>query len=549
MTGDYPGPGHPGARSRLRVQTGAEEHQATTRLVIDGVDLLDLQQPAVHPDGSPRRGGPKQFLPPDPVGLLPPESPALLPTTAGTAAMVGVCTCGDPECSSLWLRVVRDGDTAVWGPDPDSPGDTVDRTWRFDLLPYLDVVDTAAAAALAGEDLPRRLARELRRRRNGLHGFGSTRSGCHLFDARAWPGIPEVRLTVATDAGVVWQAVAVVDGESLNGFCLRVAHLDPHHPRRCPRARRSRDRAHPEHAPYREGARRGAPGLGLRVAPPLPHPPPHRGQPLGVESSVARSTGRGPGRTCCPDPCSAPRAADTVGAVRCTADLVDRLPGRGPTPRQHLGLRNRGPAGVRDGSAPAGGRARPPRGPAAHPPATRSTGWWWAAGRLRAGAVRARPAGTPPAAVPSWEPQRRWMGQQQPPHVRGSPCRRGHGESSRRPAGSPTPLSGDKPTGRVDALHRCGQSSGQVQQRAGPRVPRGVDPPPRARRRVSPPAGPEDVTSTTCCCPSRLVDPSHCGTVPTRAALAPPSPRDPGGTVPQRPPFTVDGAPIHPGSR
>jgi len=126
--------------------------------------------------------------------------------------------------------VSRDGDTAVWAPEPDSPGHTVDRTWRFDLLPYLDAVDTAAAAALAREDLPRRLARELRGRRDGLHGFGFTRSEFHLLDARAWPGIPEVRLTLATTAGLVWPAVAVIDGEPVNEFCLRVAHLDPHHP-------------------------------------------------------------------------------------------------------------------------------------------------------------------------------------------------------------------------------------------------------------------------------------------------------------------------------
>jgi len=234
VTGDHPQPGHPGARHRLRVDTGTEEHQATTRLLIDGVDLLDLldlQQPAVHPDGSPRRAGPIWFLPPDPVGLLPPDSPALLPTAAGTSAMVGICTCGEPGCSSLWLRVSRDGDTVVWAPDPDSPGHTVDRVWRFDLLPYLDAVDTAAAAALAAEDLPRRLARELRRRRDHLHyDFWFPRSGIHLLDARAWPGIGEVHLTLATPAGVVWPAVAVVDGESADEFCLRVAHLDPHHP-------------------------------------------------------------------------------------------------------------------------------------------------------------------------------------------------------------------------------------------------------------------------------------------------------------------------------
>lgn len=252
MTGHHPGPdalegNDPAGRCRLRIETDADadadEHMATVRLFIDGVDLLDLQQPAVHPDGSPRRAGPKKFLPPDPVRLLPPDSPALLPTTAGTAAMVGICTCGEPGCSSLWLRVTRDGDTVVWTPEPDSPADTVDRAWRFDLLPYLDAVDTAAATALAAEDPARRLARELRRRRDQLHGFGYNRSGFHLLDARAWPGIGEVHLTLATDTGLVWPAVAVHDGESVDEFCRRVAHLDPQHPPELPpRARNPRCR-------------------------------------------------------------------------------------------------------------------------------------------------------------------------------------------------------------------------------------------------------------------------------------------------------------------
>lgn len=232
---DQSRPDQPGHRCRLQVETDVEDHQATARFLIDGIDLLEVQQPVLWPDGRPRRGGPKRFIPPDPVGLLPPDSLVLVPTTVGAPAMVGVCTCGDPGCSSLWLRVARDGDTVVWAPDPDSPGHTVDRRWRFDLLPYLDAVDTAAAAALAVEDPARRLARELRRRRRGiLHGMVFAHPEIHLLDASAWPGIGEVHLTLATDTGLAWPAVAVIDGESVHDFCVRVAHLDPDHPPQLP---------------------------------------------------------------------------------------------------------------------------------------------------------------------------------------------------------------------------------------------------------------------------------------------------------------------------
>ncbi len=221
---------HGGGPGRLRIETGVDGHQPTVRLLVDGVDLLESQQPAVFPDGSPRPAGPRWFGPPDPVGLLPPESSVLLPTAGGSAAMVGICTCGEPGCGSLWLRVSCDGDTVVWSPDPTAAGNTVDRSWRFELLPYLDAVDTAAAAALAGEDRARRLARELRHRRDALDWSGFVRPGLRLLDARAWPGIPEVHLTLVTPTGLRWPAVGVVDGESTDDFCLRVAHLDPDHP-------------------------------------------------------------------------------------------------------------------------------------------------------------------------------------------------------------------------------------------------------------------------------------------------------------------------------
>jgi hypothetical protein len=209
---------------------------ATTRLFIGGVDLLVLEQRAVLADGHPRPGGPKQFNPASPVELLPPDSPALLPTAAGATVMVGVCSCWEPGCSSLWLRVTRDRDTVVWAPDPDTHYDTVARTWRFDLLPYLDALDTAAAAATALQEPAQRLARELRRRRDSPNGLFFTRPGTYLIDAHAWPGVPEVRLSLATDTGLQQEAVAVLDGESVDDFCTRVCEPDAPDPPQPPAA-------------------------------------------------------------------------------------------------------------------------------------------------------------------------------------------------------------------------------------------------------------------------------------------------------------------------
>ncbi|MGH3266995.1 MAG: hypothetical protein ACRDNS_34005, partial [Trebonia sp.] len=107
--------------SELRIQTGVADGHAVTVILIDGVDILDLQRPTHRPDRSEYTHGPKEFLPSDPVELLPPDSAALLPTTAPRHAMIGICTCGEPGCSSMWLQVRRDGGQVVWEPDPDTP--------------------------------------------------------------------------------------------------------------------------------------------------------------------------------------------------------------------------------------------------------------------------------------------------------------------------------------------------------------------------------------------------------------------------------------------
>jgi hypothetical protein len=122
----------PGRLNELRVETGFDGHRATTSLFIDGVDILELQQPTVWPDGSSYRDGrPKVFRPADPTGLLPPDSRVLLPAAQPCPAMIGVCR--------------RDGGQVLWEPDPDAPRHSVDRTWRFDLVRYLDAVDAGTS--------------------------------------------------------------------------------------------------------------------------------------------------------------------------------------------------------------------------------------------------------------------------------------------------------------------------------------------------------------------------------------------------------------------
>ena len=169
-SGRYPAPVNRQTRSTpepdiLTIEPTMSNARPSTRLTINGVDLLTLQRPAGGGDE------PLQFLPPDPAVLLPPDSPALLASTVPSHAMVGICSCGELGCNSLWAQVRRDGRQVVWEPDPHSPRRTLDTTYRFDLIAYLGSVDAAAAAVLACPDRPRRIARELRRQRDSLFGF------------------------------------------------------------------------------------------------------------------------------------------------------------------------------------------------------------------------------------------------------------------------------------------------------------------------------------------------------------------------------------------
>lgn len=197
----------------LRIDTGERQSSAETRLFIDGVELVGSQRFNVRANGTPLDPGRTiGFRPADPVGLLPPDSRALLPSAVPSSVMVGICSCGEAGCGSLYLRVRRDGDVVLWEPEPSPPHHTVDRTWRFGLGQYLDAID-AGAATMTWLSRPLLLARELRRRRDS-HWGSEAELGCLLLDVRAWPGVDEIQIQVADRDGVRWRRIAVPDEQT-----------------------------------------------------------------------------------------------------------------------------------------------------------------------------------------------------------------------------------------------------------------------------------------------------------------------------------------------
>ncbi len=170
------------AADTLRLFVLSDRFTSRLQIVINGHDLTEGQRPLSH------RGEPLLFMSPRCTQVLPPDTAAMLPTTRPTQAMVAVCNCGEAGCNSLWVRVRRAGDRVVWEPDDASPRRTVDRSWSFELLPYLQAIDDAAAASHRLETRADALARELRRRRDSLFGFamGTREQIFTLCDAYSW---------------------------------------------------------------------------------------------------------------------------------------------------------------------------------------------------------------------------------------------------------------------------------------------------------------------------------------------------------------------------
>lgn len=213
----------------LRIDTAVVDGQPAAMVWIDEVDILQLQRPAHRTYGWQDRPAPDPFRPPDPIALLPPDCAGLLPMTAPRAAMVGICSCGEPGCSSLWIQVRRDADRVVWEPDPNSPRSTIDTTWSFELLQYLDAVDEGAQSVQRWEQRPHRLARQFRQRRDSLFEFsvGSTTEGIlWLTDAAASGQPDQIQVTLARRTYHHISVTADLTDEDIITSLNRTAHTD-----------------------------------------------------------------------------------------------------------------------------------------------------------------------------------------------------------------------------------------------------------------------------------------------------------------------------------
>lgn len=210
---------------RTAVQVGDDRAgpRGLACIFIDGVDVLELERPVRRPDGSFYPYGPMVFYPPDPVSLLPPDSSTLLPSVVPRQAMIGICSCGEPEDASLWMHVLRENNLVVWEPDPNAPRSSIEGTYRFDLVQYLEAVDEGQQSTIEWETRPRLLARELRRQRDSLFGF----SGVRLLSIRSWPGVGHLIIEVAAGDGIEFFEVPVPDDQTDDEIVAELHHFDP----------------------------------------------------------------------------------------------------------------------------------------------------------------------------------------------------------------------------------------------------------------------------------------------------------------------------------
>lgn len=188
----------------LEVATEVRDNHPATLLLVDEVDILEREKLVRRPDGSSRKR-PYRYNPVDPVNLLPPESRLLLPTAHPTPVMIGVCTCWQPGCGSLWMLVRRENDTVIWEPSTDTPRGSIRHEYRFSLRPYLDALDDVAHPT--PEDPARRLARELRTERDGLFGLPVHRR--RVLDIWARPGSGVIGVTAVDSQAVKYHEISV----------------------------------------------------------------------------------------------------------------------------------------------------------------------------------------------------------------------------------------------------------------------------------------------------------------------------------------------------
>lgn len=146
-------------------------------------------------------------------------------------AMVGICSCGESGCGSLWMVVHRENHLVVWEPDPNAPRSSIDTTWRFELRQYLDAVDDGHRSTVAWETRPQLFARDLRRRRDSLFGFGMGNSrretGGQLLDVRCWPDVYYVTIRLAEKGGVREYQIPIRSDQTDEEIRCELRDFDP----------------------------------------------------------------------------------------------------------------------------------------------------------------------------------------------------------------------------------------------------------------------------------------------------------------------------------
>lgn len=175
--------------NKLRLHYLIDDTSVSLRPIIDGVDLLShyRNSTGLHPDA-----------------LLPPVSSVLLPTRAGRSVNLGACSCGEVGCGSVRANIRRHGNVAIWEPTARIRDESISRTYRFDLLDYLDAID-AAAGDRPGEGRGPRIARmvELRLgRKDQRVPRLPTLMGVSVDWVTAWPWTTDkVRAAISWDDG------------------------------------------------------------------------------------------------------------------------------------------------------------------------------------------------------------------------------------------------------------------------------------------------------------------------------------------------------------
>lgn len=106
----------------------------------------------------------------------------------------------------MWMDLRRVGSTVSWAAPIERRRTGIPRSWRFDLVGYLDALDAGAAAVARWAGNARRLADELTAQRDRPLGrrLGNAQHFYQLLDARVSatrPGV--VSMTVAGPVGVV----------------------------------------------------------------------------------------------------------------------------------------------------------------------------------------------------------------------------------------------------------------------------------------------------------------------------------------------------------